>query len=156
MDCRSTGKSDEQWREVLAPQRYRVLRQQLRLFQLVRHESGPVWPETLRDKKSGSAGWEILRDDCGELLLQFEDTTYICVRCSAALFAPWHKDDTARLWPTFPQNIQANFLYPDNPLGGMRRFKAICARCQKNLGTLFDDIAGPSELRLLTWRVSRR
>ena len=108
-------KTEQEWREELAPDRFHVLR-----------EKGTEPPFT------------------GRYTYSKADGTYRCAACGAALFSSDTKFDSGTGWPSFtePANLEHVELRPDNSLF-MRRTEVVCRHCDAHLGHVFDD--GPSE-----------
>lgn len=104
-------KSDEEWRSLLEPQEYAVLRQ---------------------------AGTE--RAWTGELLDEKRSGTYSCRACKAELFTAETKFDSHCGWPSFyaPKESDAVELIEDRS-HGMVRTEVRCANCGSHLGHIFDD-----------------
>jgi peptide-methionine (R)-S-oxide reductase len=104
-------RTDEEWRQLLTPEQYRVLRQAgtERAF-------GPAYEEF---KKQGTG-------------------TYQCAGCGAVLFSSNEKFDSHCGWPSFydPANAQNVKTRQDLSLG-MVRTEVICAVCGGHLGHLF-------------------
>jgi peptide-methionine (R)-S-oxide reductase len=113
------GKTEEEWRSELGPERYHILRQ---------------------------AGTE--RPFSGELLDEHGTGTFICGACGAPLFASNAKYDSHCGWPSFttPQERENVRLLPDNSLG-MQRIEVRCKRCDSHLGHVFPDGPGPEGTR---------
>jgi peptide-methionine (R)-S-oxide reductase len=109
------NKTDEQWREQLTDEQYRILRR---------------------------AATE--RPFTGEYVDMEEDGNYLCAGCGNPLFSSQTKFHSGSGWPSFwDVASQGNVeLHEDNSLG-MRRVEVVCARCGGHLGHLFDD--GPRE-----------
>jgi peptide-methionine (R)-S-oxide reductase len=100
--------TDAQWRELLSPSEYRVLRQ-----------AGTEAPFT------------------GEYVNTRTQGVYRCRACGAKLFTSDSKFESHCGWPSFfdavPDTVR---LLADNSLG-MRRTEVRCARCDSHLGHLF-------------------
>ena len=112
-------KSDEEWREQLAPEQYEVTRR---------------------------AGTE--RAFSGPYVDAKGEGMYRCVCCSAELFSSDTKFDSGTGWPSFtePVNLEQVELRPDNGLL-MRRTEVVCKHCEAHLGHVFDDGPGPTGQR---------
>ncbi len=112
-------KSDEEWKEVLTPEQYRVLR-----------ERGTERPFT------------------GKYVNTKDDGTYLCAACGAELFASGTKFESGTGWPSFtePANTENVQLLPDRS-HGMVRTEVVCARCGSHLGHAFDDGPAPTGMR---------
>lgn len=108
-------KTEDQWREELAPDQYEVLR---------RAATEP--PFTGRYTHEKSTGM------------------YRCAGCNAELFSSDTKFDSGSGWPSFtePAIAEAVELRTDSS-HGMTRTEVVCAKCGGHLGHLFDD--GPVE-----------
>ena len=109
-----TGKvvrSDAQWKELLSPEAYRVLRQQ-----------------------GTEAPFRNAFDD------HFEPGEYACGGCGQVLFASDAKFNSGCGWPAFyaAQAADRVVLRVDRS-HGMVRTEVVCARCESHLGHVFDD-----------------
>ncbi len=112
-------KPDEQWRQELTPEQYRVLR-----------EKGTEAPFS------------------GEYDHLFEDGVYRCVGCGTELFRSDAKYDSGCGWPAFSAPASEDALEEEHDTGFfMRRTEVLCATCEGHLGHVFPDGPGPAGLR---------
>ena len=116
---RKFEKSDEEWREHLSPEQYRITR-----------EAGTEAPFT------------------GPYVDNKEEGMYRCVACGTELFDSDTKFDSGTGWPSFtePANLEHVELRPDNSLM-MRRTEVVCKHCGSHLGHVFEDGPGPTGQR---------
>ena len=112
-------KSDEDWRQQLTDEQFRVTRQ---------HATERAF--TGRFDEHYAAG------------------TYHCICCDASLFASDTKFDSGSGWPSFyaPFDDAAVGETSDNSFF-MRRTEVHCARCDAHLGHVFPDGPAPTGLR---------
>ena len=112
-------KSDAEWRAVLTPEQYRVLRQKGTEPAF----SGNLWDE----HRSGS---------------------YRCAGCGTEIFRSDAKFESGTGWPSFfvPADPAAVATETDRSFF-MTRTEAKCARCGGHLGHVFDDGPDPTGLR---------
>lgn len=109
-DKKSVPTTDEEWRKVLTPEQFRVLR-----------EKGTEVPFS------------------GKLLHADKNGIYRCAACGNPLFDSSAKFDSGTGWPSFDEALPgAVKLIPDNSLG-VERIEVVCAKCGSHLGHLFDD-----------------
>ena len=104
-------KTDAEWRKILTPMQYAVLRQK-----------------------------DTERAFTGEYDHTFEPGTYVCAACGLELFSSDTKFDSRCGWPSFyaAQAGDRVKLTTDNS-HGMHRVEVTCARCGGHLGHIFDD-----------------
>ena len=112
-------KSDEEWKDILTPEQYRVLR-----------EKGTERPGTgLYDQF-------------------FVKGRYYCAACGLELFESSSKFDAGCGWPSFstPANTGNIDEHSDRAFG-MVRTEVVCSRCGGHLGHVFNDGPPPTGLR---------
>lgn len=105
----SIQKSDNEWRQELDPERYRVLREKA---------TEPAF----------SGDYDGL----------FEYGTYKCGACSARLFNSEKKFDAHCGWPSFYDAIPGTVMLSQDNSHGMHRTEVTCANCGSHLGHLFE------------------
>ena len=112
-------KTDEEWRQELTPERYRILR-----------EAGTEPP--------GSGAYNYSK----------EDGIFRCGACGNELFRSNSKFDSGTGWPSFtePAVAEAVELRPDHS-HFMVRTEVVCRRCGGHLGHVFDDGPAPTGQR---------
>jgi peptide-methionine (R)-S-oxide reductase len=112
-------RSDEEWRELLSPEQYRILR-----------EKGTEPPFT-------GAFWN-----------SKERVTYVCAGCGTTLFDADTQFDSETGWPSFyaPVAETAVATEPD-PSQGRMRTEVHCSRCGGHLGHVYDDGPQPTGKR---------
>jgi peptide methionine sulfoxide reductase msrA/msrB len=114
---RKIQKTEKEWKDILTPEKYRVLRQ---------------------------AGTE--RPFTGKYNDMYEDGTYACGACGAPLFASATKYDHGTGWPSFTAPIDEDRLeHKEDRSHGMVRTEVLCAACGSHLGHFFED--GPPPTR---------
>nr|WP_070967474.1 peptide-methionine (R)-S-oxide reductase MsrB [Vibrio sonorensis] len=104
-------KSDQQWREQLSEEEYRVCRQQ--------GTEAPFSGKLLHNKGTGE---------------------YRCTCCNTPLFLSDNKYDSGCGWPSFDAPINAEAIrYIEDLSHGMVRTEIRCAVCDSHLGHVFPD-----------------
>jgi peptide methionine sulfoxide reductase msrA/msrB len=109
-------KTDQEWKEILTPEQYRVLRR---------------------------AGTE--RAFTGKYNDHYEEGVYVCGACGTPLFSSKTKYDHGTGWPSFTAPVDAqNVEYRKDLSHGMIRTEVRCAACGSHLGHVFDDGPAPT------------
>ncbi len=103
-------KTEEEWKEKLTPEQYRVLR-----------EKGTEAPFS------------------ANLLHETRDGTYRCSACGNPLFASTAKFDSGTGWPSFDQALPNAVTETRDESLGMERVEITCAKCGSHLGHVFND-----------------
>jgi peptide-methionine (R)-S-oxide reductase len=115
----STEKTDEEWREILSEQEYRVLR-----------EKGTERAFTGRYDSEKAKGM------------------YRCRGCGTALFSSDTKYDSGSGWPSFYAPADGSYVREETDKSlGMARTEVLCAVCNGHLGHVFPDGPKPTGLR---------
>ncbi len=112
-------KTDEEWKEVLTPEQFKVTRQKGTECAF----TGAYW-----DSK--------------------DEGTFVCVCCAQPLFHTSTKFNSGTGWPSFfkPATEENVAVAADNSLFD-RRTEALCSRCDAHLGHVFEDGPAPTGLR---------
>ncbi len=111
-------KTDAEWRETLAPEAFRVMRQG--------HTERPF---------SG------VYDDL------WDEGLYACAGCGTPLFRSDTKYDHGTGWPSFTSPVdEKNLVYKDDFSLIVKRIEVRCAVCGAHLGHVFDDGPAPTFL----------
>ena len=109
------AKTDQEWRELLTDEQYRVLRQ---------------------------AGTE--RPFTGQYVDTEDEGAYTCAACGNDLFSSATKFHSGSGWPSFWDVVsQGNVEVHQDNSHGMQRSEIVCAQCGGHLGHLFPD--GPRD-----------
>lgn len=118
-NSKKISKTDEEWKQVLSPEAYHVLR-----------EKGTEMPFS------------------GKYYLSKEKGTYVCAACGAELFKSDTKFDAGCGWPSFSDVIDSSkVVYTKDTSHGMIRTEITCAKCGGHLGHVFDDGPAPTHHR---------
>ncbi len=112
-------KTDEEWRRLLTPEQYQVLRQK-----------GTERPFT------------------GAYHDAHDPARYLCAACGNELFRSDEKFDSGTGWPSFWAPVSEDRVESEvDQSQGMTRSEVHCARCGGHLGHVFTDGPAPTGLR---------
>ena len=102
--------TEQEWKEKLSEEEYRVLRQK-----------GTERPFT------------------GTYNLHKEEGMYKCKACDAVLFDSTSKFDSGCGWPSFDQSVDGAIEYIRDTSLGMIRTEILCSNCGSHIGHVFND-----------------
>ncbi|HEY8371049.1 MAG TPA: peptide-methionine (R)-S-oxide reductase MsrB [Thermodesulfobacteriota bacterium] len=114
-------KSDAEWKAVLTPEQYAVLRE---------HGTERPWTSPLND--------------------EHRPGTYVCAACRQPLFDGQAKFDSGTGWPSFHTPLDGAVGTSEDSSFFMRRTEVHCSRCGGHIGHVFDDGPEPIGLRYCT------
>ena len=114
----SVSHTPAEWRRLLGPQRYHVLR-----------EAGTEIPFTSPLNREHRRG------------------TFACAGCAQPLFAAATKFDSGTGWPSFWRPLGGAVVTRSDGSLGMGRTEVLCSRCGGHLGHVFNDGPKPTGLR---------
>lgn len=103
-------KTEEEWKKVLTPEQYRVLR-----------EKGTEAPFSGKIFKSSKNGF------------------FVCAACGNPLFSSDAKFESDTGWPSFDQALPGAVMEKPDTSYGMVRTEITCSKCNSHLGHLFMD-----------------
>lgn len=116
---RRVDRSDAEWRAILTPEQFHVMRQH---------------------------GTE--RAFSSAMCSRFEPGEYACAGCDTLLFDAVTKFESGTGWPSFSQPAAHDVIaYQLDESYGMVRVETLCAVCDAHLGHVFPDGPAPSGLR---------
>jgi peptide-methionine (R)-S-oxide reductase len=117
-DTFAVNHTDAEWRQLLTPQQYAVLRNA---------STETPYSSPLNDEhRSGTFG---------------------CAGCGQDLFSSTTKFDSGTGWPSFWKALDNAVLERQDNSEGMTRTEVLCSRCGGHLGHVFDDGPQPTGLR---------
>jgi peptide-methionine (R)-S-oxide reductase len=108
----------DQWRHILGPQRYSVLREAA--------TESPFTSPLLNEHRKG---------------------VFACAGCALPLFSSATKFDSGTGWPSFWRALPAAIVTRSDHSLLMERTEVLCERCGGHLGHVFDDGPKPTGLR---------
>jgi peptide-methionine (R)-S-oxide reductase len=111
-------KSDEEWRRILSPEQYAVLREHA--------TERPGTCALLHEKRAG---------------------TFSCAGCRQRLFVADRKFESGTGWPSFFAPLEGAIGTTVDRTFGMARTEVHCSRCGGHLGHVFEDGPPPTGLR---------
>jgi peptide-methionine (R)-S-oxide reductase len=111
-------KSDEEWRRILTPEQYSVLR-----------------------------GHGTERPGSCALLKEHRAGTFTCAACGQRLFVADRKFESGTGWPSFFAPLEGAIGTTEDRTFGMTRVEVHCNNCGGHLGHVFEDGPPPTGLR---------
>ena len=111
-------RSEEEWRSVLTPLQYKVMRQE-------------------GTERAGTSPLDRI----------YDDGTYHCRGCDLALYSSEQKYDSGTGWPSFWQALPGAVGTRQDRRFFMSRTEVHCRRCGSHLGHVFDDGPPPTGMR---------
>lgn len=112
-------KSEDEWRQELSPEQYRILRQK---------GTEPAFSGKYNDYEG--------------------EGQYLCAGCGMPLFSSDTKYHSGSGWPSFWEPLDAARIEKEQDNShGMQRTEILCARCDSHLGHVFPDGPEPTGLR---------
>ena len=118
MDTDAAARSDEEWRKVLSPEQYKVLR---------KHGTERAGTSPLNaEKRTG---------------------TFVCAGCGQPVYRSDTKFESGTGLPSFWAPIDGAVETSSDRSWFMARTEVHCARCQGHLGHVFEDGPKPTGLR---------
>ena len=112
------SRTPEQWRRILPPERYAVLREE-------------------NTERPGSSS---MNDE-------HRDGTYACAGCALPLYTSQAKFESGTGWPSFTAPISDAVRTRPDGFGPFTRTEVHCRRCGGHLGHVFDDGPPPTGRR---------
>jgi peptide-methionine (R)-S-oxide reductase len=113
-------KSEEEWRALLTPQQYYILRE---------------------------AGTDIPFDKNDPLLKETRKGTYVTADCNEPVFRSEQKFDSGTGWPSFWAPIEGSVVEVEDNTLGISRTEIVGKKCGGHLGHVFTDGPKPTGLR---------
>ena len=114
----NVDKTEEEWKQELSEEQFKVLRQK-----------GTEAPNS------------------GKYNLHFDNGEYQCAACKSKLFESNSKFESGCGWPSFDDAIEGTVEYVQDKTFGMMRTEILCANCGSHLGHVFDDGPTPTGQR---------
>lgn len=119
-------RSDSEWKELLGPERYHVMR------------------------KKGTEHAFI-----GKYVYAETKGIYSCAACALPLFLSEDKYDAGSGWPCFAKPaVPKNVYYLEDWRPPFKRYEILCSRCDSHLGHVFNDGPPPKNLRFTVNSIS--
>lgn len=112
------SKSNEEWKKILPPQQYNILREE--------GTEAPYTSKLLDEKRTG---------------------VFHCAGCDLALFDSKTKYESGTGWPSFYDFLPGTLETKTDRLLGITRTEYHCARCGGHHGHVFNDGPKPTGLR---------
>ena len=112
-------KSNEEWKKLLTPEQYGVMRE--------RGTEAPFTCSLIEEKRNG---------------------VFYCIACNNPLFKSDNKFESGTGWPSFFEPVSETAIESrDDDSHDMHRTEVTCASCESHLGHVFDDGPEPTGKR---------
>ncbi|AKB46107.1 Peptide methionine sulfoxide reductase MsrB [Methanosarcina sp. Kolksee] len=119
MEQKVGEKSEEEWKKVLTPEQYHILR-----------------------KKGTESPFS------GNLYYNKEKGVYTCAACGQELFSSDTKFESGTGWPSYSDVISSDRVrLKEDTSYFMNRIEVVCSRCGSHLGHVFEDGPAPTGKR---------
>ncbi|GMN63383.1 hypothetical protein TIFTF001_032460 [Ficus carica] len=146
----SVQKSEEEWRAILSPEQFRILRQKgTELEEVSRQKLEPQYPYKIGKNNTVCKVGKLCRlvnycrfPGTGTYDKFYEDGVYNCAGCGTPLYKSTTKFNSGCGWPAFFEGLPGAINCTPDPDG--RRIEITCAACGGHLGHVFKGEGFPT------------